>query len=115
MENVIAGILEIENKAKERLEEAEKMKNKIIADAKAERENMLKIKIKEAEEKLGRMDSEEKKRAEERLEETEKARSAAWTRFLMRNAASGRTKYLPLSSTDSVRKSITFPKRGLDN
>lgn len=74
MENVIAGILEIENKAKERLEEAEKMKNKIIADAKAERENMLKIKIKEAEEKLGRMDSEEKKRAEERLEEIEQSR-----------------------------------------
>lgn len=72
MENVIAGILEIENKAKERLEEAEKMKNKIIADAKAERENMLKNKIKEAEEKLGRMDSEEKKRAEDRLAEIER-------------------------------------------
>lgn len=73
MENVIAGILEIENKAKERLEDAEKMKNKIIADAKAERENMLKSKIKEAEEKLGRMDSEEKKRADDRLMEIEQS------------------------------------------
>lgn len=81
MENVIAGILEIENKAKERLEEAEKMKNKIIADAKAERENMLKIKIKEAEEKLGRMDSEEKKRAEERLEEIEQSRKSEISRL----------------------------------
>lgn len=76
MENIIAGILEIENNAKARLAEAEKMKNQIIAEAKAERETMVKDKIREAEERLGRLDSEEKKKAEDRLTEIEESKNS---------------------------------------
>ena len=72
MENVIASILEIENNAKSRLAEAEKKRNRIIADAKAEQENMVAAKIRDAEKRLGEIDSEEKKKAEEKLAEIEK-------------------------------------------
>ena len=65
MENVILGILEIENNAKTRLAEAEKEKNKIIADAREERERIIKEKVKAAEDKLAEMESEEKTRSEE--------------------------------------------------
>ena len=72
MENIIASILEIENNAKARLEEAEKKRNRIIADAKSEQENMVEAKIRKAEERLGKINSEEKKKAEEKLAEIEK-------------------------------------------
>ncbi len=74
MENIITSILEIEQNAKERLEEAEKKRNQIIADAKAEEENLIKAKIKEAEEKIGQIDSEEKKKTDEKLAEIENSR-----------------------------------------
>lgn len=75
MENVIASILEIEQDAKKRLEEAEKKKNRLIAEAKAEQENLIKAKIKEADEKLDKMSMDEKKKAEQRLAEIEEAQS----------------------------------------
>lgn len=71
MENVIASILEIEQNAKVRLEEAEKKKNQLIADAKAEQEKLIKEKIKEADEKLNKMSLDEKRKADERLAEIE--------------------------------------------
>ncbi len=71
MENIIASILEIEQNAKERLEEAEKKKNQLIADAKAEHERLIKEKIKEADEKLDKMSMDEKKKADEKLAEIE--------------------------------------------
>ena len=71
MENIIASILEIEQNAKERLEEAEKKKNQLIADAKAEQEKLIKEKIKEADEKLNKMSMDEQKKAEEKLAEIE--------------------------------------------
>lgn len=81
MENVIASILEIEQNAKERLEEAEKKKNQLIADAKAEQERLIKEKIKEADEKLDKMSMEEKKKAEERLAEIEESTKMEMTRL----------------------------------
>ena len=73
MENIIASILDIEQKAKERLEEAEKKKNQLIADAKAEQEKPIKDKIKEADDKLDKMSMEEKRKAEEKLAEIEES------------------------------------------
>lgn len=75
MENVIASILEIEQDAKKRLEEAEKKKNRLIAEAKAEQENLIKAKIKEADEKLDKMSMDEKKKAEQRLAEIEETKN----------------------------------------
>lgn len=71
MENIIASILEIEQDAKVRLEEAERKKNQLITDAKEEQENLIRSRIREVEEKLGRMDLEEKKKADAKLAEIE--------------------------------------------
>ncbi|MCM1328042.1 MAG: hypothetical protein NC253_01250 [Ruminococcus sp.] len=73
MEDVIASILKIEENAKTRLEEAEKKKNQLIADAKAEQEKLIKDKIKEADEKLNKMSLDEKKKAEQKLAEIEES------------------------------------------
>lgn len=71
MENVITGILEIEQNANVRLEEAEKKRNQIIADAKAEEEKLIKAKIKEAEDKANKLNLDEKKKLEDKLAEIE--------------------------------------------
>ena len=52
MENIITSILEIEQNAQKRLEEARQKKDSIIAAAESEKERIIGEKIKEAEEKI---------------------------------------------------------------
>lgn len=72
MENIIADILKIESEAQKRLSDAEAKCIKIIADAKAEREEILNSKIKEAEKKIELINSDEKNKAEKAIAEIEK-------------------------------------------
>lgn len=73
--NIIASILEIEQNAQKRLEEAEKKKNQLIADAKAEEEKIINDKIKEIEDNLKKIELEEQKKTDERLSEIEKQKA----------------------------------------
>lgn len=75
MENVIASILEIEQDAQKRLEEAEKKKNRLIAEAKAEQEKLIKAKIREADEQLNKMNMDEKRKADRKLAEIEETKN----------------------------------------
>ncbi|MBP1561619.1 MAG: hypothetical protein J6C96_10340 [Oscillospiraceae bacterium] len=70
--NIIASILEIEQNAQKRLEEAEKKKNQLIADAKAEEEKLINEKISKVENDLKKIELEEQKKTDEKLAEIEK-------------------------------------------
>ena len=74
MDNIITNILEIEQNAKNRLAEAEQKRNQIIADAKAEEENIINAKIKEANDKIEKINFEEKQKADKKLTEIEQSR-----------------------------------------
>lgn len=75
MENIITSILEIEQNAKARLEEAVRQRDKIIADAEAEKDRIVAEKIIEAEEKAAQVSLGEKKKTDEKLAEIEAARA----------------------------------------
>lgn len=74
MENIITSILEIEQNAQKRLEEARRKKDKIISEAEAEKERIIGGKIKEAEEKLRKLSLDEKNRTDEKLAEIERSK-----------------------------------------
>ena len=73
--NIITSILEIDQKAKDKITQAEQMKNKIIADAKAEEERIINSKVHDADEKLRLIEEEEKKKSQAHLIEIEKKKS----------------------------------------
>lgn len=75
MENLITSILEIEQNAQKRLEEARQKKDKIIAAAEAEKEKIIGGKIKDAEEKLRKISLDEKNKTDEMLAEIERRKN----------------------------------------
>lgn len=75
MENLITSILEIEQNAQKRLEEARQKKDKIIAAAEAEKEKIIAEKIKEAEEKVRKFSLDEKNKTDEKLAEIERSKN----------------------------------------
>lgn len=75
MENIITSILEIEQNAQTRLEEARQKKDKIIAEAEAEREGIISGKLKEAEETARKISLDEKNKTDEKLAEIERKRN----------------------------------------
>ncbi len=77
MENIITEILEIENNAQKRITDAEQQCIQIIADAKAEKENLINNKIQEAENRIKFINSEEQRKAEKNLNEIEKNKQEA--------------------------------------
>ena len=81
MDNIITNILEIEQNAKNRLAEAEQKRNQIIADAKAEEENIINAKIKEANDKIEKINFEEKQKADKKLTEIEQSRISEISRL----------------------------------
>ncbi len=74
MENIITSILEIEQNAQTRLEEARQKKDMIIAEAEAEKERIISGKLKEAEEKIRKISLDEKNKTDEKLAEIERKR-----------------------------------------
>ena len=81
MDNIITNILEIEQNAKNLLAEAEQKRNQIIADAKAEEENIINAKIKEANDKIEKINFEEKQKADKKLTEIEQSRISEISRL----------------------------------
>ncbi len=79
--NIIAGMLKIEQDAKDRLAEAERRKAAVIADAEAEKERIIRDKIRAAEEKKDKLYSDERKKTESRLAEIEKSKNDAIKRL----------------------------------
>lgn len=71
MENIITSILEIEQNAKERIAEAELKRNRIIADAKLEEERIINSGIKEADDRIEKINLEEKIKSDKKLAEIE--------------------------------------------
>lgn len=74
MENIITDILKIEADAQKRLADAEMESIKILAAAKAEKENIINTKIQEAENRITMLNSDEKIRAEKALADIEQKR-----------------------------------------
>lgn len=72
--NIIASMLKIEQDAKNRLAEAERKRDTIIADAKTEKDRIIKEKIAEAENEKDKMYAREKNKTNLRLAEIEKNR-----------------------------------------
>jgi len=79
--NIIAGMLKIEQDAKDRLAEAERRKAAVIADAEAEKERIIRDKVRAAEEKKDKLYSDERKKTESRLAEIEKSKNDAIKRL----------------------------------
>ncbi|MDE7278687.1 MAG: hypothetical protein K2N26_03050 [Oscillospiraceae bacterium] len=75
MENIITSILEIEQNAQKRLEEARQKKDSIIAAAESEKERIIGEKIKEAEEKIRKISLDEKNKTDEKLAEIERSKN----------------------------------------
>lgn len=69
MENIIKGILEIEQQAQEKIERAEFERNKIIADAKSKEVSIIEKKIAEAEDDLKKSEIAEKEKSDAKLAE----------------------------------------------
>lgn len=67
-ENIIQSILEIDKTASEKLAEAEKQRNLIIADAKEQQEKIIESRIKAADETLKEIGEKEKAEADKKLE-----------------------------------------------
>lgn len=65
--NVIQSILEIDRKAREKLDEAEKKKQRIIADAREEKERIISGRISAADDELKKLEAENKEKAKEKL------------------------------------------------
>ncbi len=70
--NIIASMLRIEQDAKNRLAEAERRKDDLIANAEAERDRIIGEKIRAAEEEKDKVCSDEKEKIESKLSEIEK-------------------------------------------
>ncbi len=70
--NIIASMLKIEQDAKNRLAEAERRKDDLIANAEAERDKIIGEKIRAAEEEKDKVCSDEKEKIESKLSEIEK-------------------------------------------
>lgn len=75
MENIITSILEIEQNAQKRLEEARQKKDEMIAEAEAEKEKIIGEKIKEAEDRIRRIGLDEKRKTDEKLAEIEQRKN----------------------------------------
>ncbi len=71
MENIITSILEIEQNAQTRLEEARQKKDKIISEAEAEKERIISGKLKEVEERIRKISLDEKNKTDEKIAEIE--------------------------------------------
>ncbi len=69
MENIIKSILEIDQMAKDKIYKAESERNRIIAEAKLEEEQIAFNKIREADRKLEDLIADEKYKAEAKLAE----------------------------------------------
>jgi len=67
MENIITDILKIESDAQKRLADAEDKCIGIIADAKAEKEKVISLKIEEAKKRIAAINSDERKKAEKKI------------------------------------------------
>lgn len=67
-ENIIQSILEIDKSASEKLAEAEKQRNLIIAGAKEQQEKIIESKIKAADETLKQIEEKEKAETDKKLE-----------------------------------------------
>lgn len=67
-ENIIQSILDIDKSASEKLAEAEKQRNLIIADAKEQQEKIIESRIKAADETLKEIEEKEKAEADKKLE-----------------------------------------------
>lgn len=67
-ENIIQSILEIDKSASEKLAEAEKQRNLIIAGAKEQQEKIIESRIKAADETLKEIEGKEKAEADKKLE-----------------------------------------------
>ena len=67
MENIINSILEIEQNGRERLENAIKERNQIIADAKAEEEKIINSRLEEVDRHLKELEEKEKLSADSQL------------------------------------------------
>lgn len=76
MENIISEILEIDEKAREKLAEADSERNKIIADARAEEARMLEESLKSAEARVAEIEKEEAEKTKLRLIELDAERDA---------------------------------------
>lgn len=76
MENIIKSILEIDQQARDKIAKAERERNRIIADAKAEEEQLLEMKIKEADDKLAGIKADEQAKADVKLAEIEAERDS---------------------------------------
>ena len=75
MENIITSILDIEQNAQKRLEEARQKRDSIIAAAEAEKEKIIAEKIKDAEEKIRKISLDEKNKTDEKLAEIERSKN----------------------------------------
>ncbi|MCM1023667.1 MAG: hypothetical protein NC395_06370 [Prevotella sp.] len=75
MENIITRILEIEQDARERIEEANRKRDEMIAEAEAEKERIIDEKVRNAEEKLRKLGLDEKRKTDEKLEEIERIKN----------------------------------------
>lgn len=71
--NIIANILEIDKNAKDRIAEAENRRNVILAEAKAEEERIIGDKVKAADEKLKQLEEDERRSAEEKIDNINKS------------------------------------------
>ncbi len=73
--NIISSMLKIEQDAKNRLAEAERKKAAAIADAEAEKDRIIRDKIRAAEEEKDKVYSDEKEKTDSKLAEIEKSRN----------------------------------------
>ena len=67
MENIIKSILEIDQMAKNKIYKAEDQRNRIIAEARLDEEQIIFNKIKEADKKLADLVADEKEKSEKKL------------------------------------------------
>lgn len=74
--NIIASMLKIEQDAKNRLAEAERKRDDIIADAEAERDRIIKEKTAAADAEKERVCSDERERTDQKLAEIERSKSS---------------------------------------
>ncbi len=76
MANIITSILEIDQKATDKLLEAEKQKNQIIANAKLEEERLINEKVSATDLKIKELEEEEQIKFDQKLVELEKTKEA---------------------------------------
>lgn len=81
MENIINRILEIDQTARERLQHAEQTKAKIIAAAKEEEAKIIGSVDERVASRISKIDNEEKKRADEKIDEIHRVRDMSFTKL----------------------------------